>query len=172
MPRLFEIQQGISPTKKSSRLLCPGCGREAPVGERLCPFCGAVIPKGMSTNLSGSSYEEFFEEEALPARVELLFTAFNSFRVGEISKKDLLSEFSKYRNLVKQVRREFSVKSNELFNGDYAEEAHAMDSGLRTMDNVLEKIIEMLETGRDITDTMSDLRMAGYYLEDIRARIS
>ncbi len=172
LPRLFEIQQGISPMKKSSRLLCPGCGREAPVGERLCPFCGAVIPKGMSTNLSGSSYEEFFEEQALPARVELLFTAFNSFRVGEISKKDLLSEFSKYKNLVKQVRREFSVKSNELFNGEYAEEAHAMESGLRTLDTTLEKIIEMLETGRDITDAMSDLRMAGYYLEDIRARIS
>ena len=172
LPRLFEIQQGISPMKKSSRMLCPGCGREAPVGERLCPFCGAVIPKGMSTNLSGSSYEEFFEEQALPARVELLFTAFNSFRVGEISKKDLVSEFSKYKNLVKQVRREFSVKSNELLNGDLAEEAHAMDSGLRTLDNVLEKLIDMLETGRDITDAMSDLRMAGYYLEDIRARIS
>ena len=130
---------------------------------------GATMIQLREKNLS---YEEFFEEEALPARVELLFTAFNSFRVGEISKKDLLSEFSKYRNLIKQVRREFSVKSNELFNGEYAEEAHAMDSGLRTMDSTLEKIIEMLETGRDITDVMSDLRMAGYYLEDIRARIS
>lgn len=172
LPRLIEIQRGISPLRNSERPICPGCGRDVPVGERICPSCGAVIPKGLSTGLAGN-YEEFLAEDPLPARLELLFNAVSSWRAGDMRVEDIIQEFRKYRSVLKQVRREYNSKASDFENApaDVYESATAFGSGVKRLDEIVENIITMLETGRDIEGEMSQLRFAGYCLEDIRSRL-
>lgn len=172
LPRLIEIRNGISPLKNSERPVCPGCGKPAPVGERICPSCGAVIPKGLSTSL-GAGYDEFLAEDPLPARLELLFNAAASWRAGGIGVNELIQEFKNYRSVVKQVRREYASKSKEFANalGSLYDNAVNFESAIKRLDGIIDNIIDMLETGRDIDGEMSNLRFAGYCLEDIRKNL-
>lgn len=170
LPRLLEIQYGISPLKKSSRTVCPGCGFACPMGERICPKCGVVVPKIISANLSGAQ-DEFFEEEALPARLELLFNAVQAFQAGNMSPKELSSEFKKYRSILKQVRKEYNARAKDFLkapNQEMQEYASTFDSSLGRLEKCVDNIVERIDSGRDIDEEMSQLRFTGYCLEDLR----
>ncbi len=171
LPRLLEIYRGVSPLdkkKKSPLLICPSCSGQYLKGDKVCAKCGAKIPLQISEEeLSADG----LEQEALPSKLEAIVKLCSKFTAGEISKDKLLNELSAYERLLVQVRKELDSRAKILAKSPRIEIrdcAASFDQNLNLLENAIDSLAGAIENDGDVEGAVSQLRFAGYCLEELR----